>query len=84
MERGIEVIIIGSAGAGSSTALHLAADNIGVIVVNDIKEAKQNPAFQPQPIVLERLPVFDDFVVVKPHNQKKWYEHYDKFKKRKK
>jgi choline dehydrogenase-like flavoprotein len=82
MKKDVEIIIVGSGGSGTAEMLaHKLAESgkTAVIVVED--EKKSSP-FEPEPIpyhavhmLREPLKIVDDI------SDKKWYEHYNKFRK---
>ena len=82
MKKDVEIIIVGVGGSDSAEMLaHKLAESgkTAVIVVED--EKKRSP-FEPEPILYKAPPRFQEPLrIVDDISNKKWYEHYGKFKK---
>lgn len=81
MKKDVQIIIVGAGGSGTAEMLAHKLAEAGKTAVIVIEDEKKNTAFEPEPIPYHPAPVFREPLVVADISDKKWYEHYNKFRK---
>ena len=82
MKKDVEIIVVGDSGCGSTEALVTKLAEAGKTAVIVIEKEKQQTPFEPEPTPFHNICSFDEPLrIVDDLSDKKWYRHYDNFKR---
>jgi hypothetical protein len=81
MKKDVEIIVVGDSGCGSTDALVNKLAEAGKTAIIVVENEKQQTPFEPEPTPFHIIPSFDEPLIIHDISNKKWYEHYGKFKK---